>query len=259
LGQWFCDLRIVDATHEGQGQPTSLFPLWQLALSTARDSDDVSLELPPALLHAALRGLPLPDNVLAACLRRLRAEHGPQQFRPARMGRLRAEHGPQQFRPARMGLLKLCLNRTHCPGENAMTEALDPTRTGDRAYVCGRLLAFLARCQSPQDFGTSAQILERYFGAASTSPRSVLPTLLRLNRHHLAKIRDDLPGFAYNLETELDELLWPLKQPDSGTPDFPAILSLPEQGRFALGFYHQRAEYRRQSAEKKAAGAVSPQ
>jgi CRISPR-associated protein Csd1 len=233
LGRWFRDLRIADATIDGQGQPTSLFPLWQLASATARDSDDVSPELPPQLLEAALRGDPLPDSVLAACLRRLRAEHG-----------------PQQFRPARMGLVKLCLNRFHFQGDSAMTEELDPNRTADRAYVCGRLLAFLARCQSPKDFGTSAQILERYFGAASTSPRSVFPTLLRLNRHHIAKIRDEMTGFAFNLEAELESLLLPLRE-GTETPDFPAILSLPEQGRFALGFYHQRADYRRASADRK--------
>lgn len=133
-----------------------------------------------------------------------------------------------------------------------MTEILDRTRINDHAYVCGQLLAFLARCQSPKDFGSGAQILERFFGSASSSPRGVLPTLLRLNRHHIAKIRDENPGFAFNLEAELEQLLLPLKSEDS-TPDFPIMLSLPQQGRFALGFYHQRAEYRRISEENKAA------
>ena len=135
-----------------------------------------------------------------------------------------------------------------------MTESLDRDRTHDAAYVCGQLLAFLARCQSPKDFGTSAQLLERYFGAASTSPRSVFPTLLRLNRHHIAKIRDEMGGFAFNLEAELESLLLPLREGNQ-TPDFPAILPLPAQGRFALGFYHQRADYRRQSADRKLRGA----
>ena len=36
------------------------------------------------------------------------------------------------------------------------------------------------------------------------------------------------------------------------TTDFPAILDLKGQGRFALGFYHQRAAYRQASAERKA-------
>src|SRR5262249_46311395 len=102
--------------------------------------------------------------------------------------------------------------------------------------------------------GTSAQILERYFGSASTAPRSVFPVLLRLNRHHLKKIRDERPpGFAVNLEKELEQRLEPFRMENSHDPDFPALLSLPEQGRFALGFYHQRADYRKQSADRKAA------
>ena len=136
-----------------------------------------------------------------------------------------------------------------------MSESLDKQRQ-DAAYVYGRLLAFLARCQSPQDFGTSAQILERFYGTASVSPRSVFPTLLRLNRHHIAKIRDDNQGFAFNLEAELDGILDQIRPPDGTTPQFQTILSLPEQGQFALGFYQQRAEYRRRSADRKANDAL---
>jgi CRISPR-associated protein Csd1 len=235
LLRWFDDLRIADPSKEFGGRPNDRFPLWLLAAATARDADGVAPDAQARLMHAALTAGPLPDSVLAACLGRLRAE------------------GSDGFRPARMGLIKLCLNRAHCQ-ENPVTESLDPARgQSDKAYACGQLLAFLARCQSPQDFGTSAQILERFFGTASTSPRGVFPTLLRLNRHHIAKIRDEMPGFAFNLEAELEERLLPFKPAGGGTADFPSLLSLPEQGRFALGFYHQRAEYRRQSSDKKMA------
>jgi CRISPR-associated protein Csd1 len=234
LGRWFRDLQVVDDSYEQQGRVHSCFPLWMLAAATAREMDDVPSEVFSQLMEGALKGYPMPDSTLAACLHRIRAETGPARFR-----------APQ------MALIRLCLNRTHCKGDRRMSESLDHGRAHDDAYVCGRLLAFVARCQSPQDFGASAQILERYFGSASTSPQSVFPTLLRLNRHHINKVRDENPGFAFNLEAELDELLLPLKTTGSGAPDFPAILSLPQQGRFALGFYHQRAEYRRQSAERK--------
>ena len=36
---------------------------------------------------------------------------------------------------------------------------------------------------------------------------------------------------------------------------FPPSLSLEQQGRFALGYYHQKAEYRRRTSERKEAEA----
>jgi hypothetical protein len=37
------------------------------------------------------------------------------------------------------------------------------------------------------------------------------------------------------------------------------LLENPDQGRFALGYYHQKADYRRRSAERKEAEAKSEQ
>ncbi len=237
LGRWFSDLQIIDDSYKGQSQINACFPLWMLAGSTVRDGDDLSPDLPAILMGAALKGTAVPNHVLAACLQRIRVESG-----------------NQQLRPARMALIKLILNRQTNRGEPCMTQELDPAvAEHSPGYACGRLLALLARCQSWTDFGASAAILERYFGAASTAPRAVFPLLLRLNRHHLKKIRDENAGQAVNLEKELEERLADFPSRPGQDPDFPAILSLPEQGRFALGFYHQRADYRKQSADKKAA------
>lgn len=224
VAKWFDDLRIADTSKDFAGTPNDKFPIWMLARATAFDSDAVAPDTGEHLLQAALTGGPVPETILAACVKRLRAEGG------------------AGCRPERMALMKLCLNRSSLK-ENPMPPTLDVNRS-DLAYCCGRLLAFLARCQNPRDFGTSAQLLDRYFSTASTSPRSVFPTLLRLNRHHISKVRDDNRGFAFNLEQELEERLAPFKSEGDVVSDFPALLSLPEQGQFALGFYHQRAAYR---------------
>jgi CRISPR-associated protein Csd1 len=237
LGHWFRDLEIVDWY---SGEKTALFPLWMLANCTVRTGDDVPPDLPTVLMSAALKGTPVPQHVLAACLRRIRLETGVSDDTVRR----------NCFRPARMGLIQLILRRLANAGEATMNDFSTPQHQG---YACGQLLAFLARCQSPRDYGAGAQVLDRYFGSASTAPRSVFPFLLRLNRHHIRKVRDDNPGFAFNLEEELETRLAPFRPSPEGTPDFPAVLSLPEQGRFALGFYHQRAEYRVASLERKAA------
>jgi CRISPR-associated protein Csd1 len=242
LGRWFRDLEILDWY---TGERTALFPLWMLANATIRSGDDLPPDLPTTLVSAALKGTAVPSNVLAACLRRMRLEVGTND------DRVRS----QCFRPARMALIQLILRRLSASGDEMTNDA--STMNRQLGYACGQLLAFLARCQSPRDFGASAQVLDRYFGSASTAPRFVFPFVLRLNRHHIRKVRDDNPGFAFNLEEELETRLAPFRRTGNAPPDFPAVLSLPEQGRFALGFYHQRAEYRAAAGERKAAQQTS--
>lgn len=238
LARWFADLRIVD---ERRLEARCDFPLWMLANATVRESKDLPPDIATALHSAALKGAAVPDHVLAACLRRIRVEGA-----------------TAAFLPQRMGMIKLILNRKPSKGVTMLTEALNPEaeRTSP-GYACGRLMACLARCQHPKSFGAEAQILERYFASASTTPRFVFPVLLRLNRHHVRKARDESPGLAANLERELEDRIAPFLPGPGGDPDFPAVLSLHEQGRFALGYYQQRAAYRAASAQRKAAQAAA--
>jgi CRISPR-associated protein Csd1 len=68
LARWFSDLRVADATKDGAGRPSSRFPLWLLVVSTALESDQVAPETPIRLLEAALKGEPVCESLLAACL-----------------------------------------------------------------------------------------------------------------------------------------------------------------------------------------------
>ena len=73
---------------------------------------------------------------------------------------------------------------------------------------------------------------------------AVYPSLLRTSQSHLGKLRKASPGLHHALQTQLEEIL-------SGVSEFPRVLTLNEQGLFALGYYHQRAEdHRRASAGK---------
>ena len=83
-----------------------------------------------------------------------------------------------------------------------------------------------------------------YYGAASSTPVAVFTTLLRLKNAHLKKLN---PGRAQWFEKLLGEVLSPVA-------DFPAHLALPDQGRFALGYYHQRQDF----FTKKPAGDNNP-
>jgi CRISPR-associated protein Csd1 len=62
---------------------------------------------------------------------------------------------------------------------------------------------------------------------------AVFTTLLRLKNAHLKKLSE---GQTAWFERLVGEVLAPLQ-------DFPRQLTLPQQGRFALGYYHQRQDF----------------
>ena len=118
-----------------------------------------------------------------------------------------------------------------------MTVSLDEKNI-NQGYLLGRLFAVLEKVQQEANPDLNATIRDRYFGAASATPRAVFPQLLRLAQHHVAKatyggVSDKL------IETILSKL-------DS----FPTHLSLEDQGLFMLGYYHQRQAFY-QKAETK--------
>lgn len=106
---------------------------------------------------------------------------------------------------------------------------LDPANI-NAAYRLGRLFAVLEKIQEEASPGLNATIRDRYYGAASSIPVTVFPTLLRLKNHHMAKLSR---GRATQMEKMLGEIM-------EGLADFPRQLPLQDQGRFALGYYHQR-------------------
>ena len=101
------------------------------------------------------------------------------------------------------------------------------------AYRIGRLFAALEKIQEEANPGLNATIRDRYYGAASSTPVAVFTTLLRLKNSHLKKLSI---GRGMWFEKLLGEIL--------GTvTDFPKHLPLADQGRFALGYYHQRQDF----------------
>lgn len=100
----------------------------------------------------------------------------------------------------------------------------------DAPYRLGRLFAVLERIQQQAQPGINATIRDRYYGAASTNPVAVFTTLLRLKNAHLNKLSE---GQTIHFERLIGEVMAPLE-------DFPRHLALPQQARFALGYYHQR-------------------
>jgi CRISPR-associated protein Csd1 len=226
VARWFRDLRIADLSRDGAGKPTSLFPLWQLVLATAADSDRVAPDVPGRLCDAALKGDALPDSILAGCVARLRAE------------------GDAGFRPARLALIKLYLLRRNFP----VTETLNTAQDKPPAYVCGRLLAVFEQIQYAALGDINATVTDKYFGTFSAAPAMVLGRLYANAQNHLGKLRGDSSkrGAYIKLDTLLGEVSNKLDAPPQGQ------LSLEEQGWFALGYYHQKARKFEDIAERKA-------
>jgi len=105
----------------------------------------------------------------------------------------------------------------------------------DEAYHLGRLFAALEKTQEdPTDGKLNATIKDRYFGAASATPATVFPRLLRLHQHHMNKIEN--PGLRINREKLVREICGRIHR-------FPLHLSLERQGLFFIGYYHQRQDF----------------
>ena len=100
-------------------------------------------------------------------------------------------------------------------------------------YVLGRLFAVLEKLQKDAQPGINATIRDRYYSSASTTPKTVFGTLMRLSGHHLKKL--DKPAFKISAEKHISEVMELIT-------DFPTQLNLENQGLFAIGYYHQKQD-----------------
>ncbi len=199
---------------ERDGSPGGPISIVALALSTARDSKDLSARTSEGLLRLALSGSPLPWDMLFQAVKRNRAEQGPTR--------------------ARAALIKMVLltQNADWKGERKMTE-LDSANTAP-AYICGRLLAVLESVQRSAIPGLNATITDKFYGSASSAPASVFGNLIHGAQAHLSKLRKTRPGAHEAIQQRMEAILRNLTE-------FPHTLSLYEQGQFALGYYHQKA------------------
>jgi CRISPR-associated protein Csd1 len=212
--QHFEDLRI--ARPPSAPEHLSLFRLL-VHCAVQRKADNIPPLLGGDVVRAVFAGesAPYPPALLNAAINRCRAE--------------------QDVTYPRAAAIKAWLNRNirfTRSREKEFTPMLDRDNPS-AAYRLGRLFAALEKIQEEAQPGINATIRERYYGAASTTPVAVFTTLLRLKNHHLAK----LPG---GRKTQFEKLLGEVL---AGVEGFPAHLNLPDQGRFALGYYHQRQDF----------------
>lgn len=220
MAQHFEDLSLARGPHDAQYP--SLFRLLT-AVAVQNKADNIPPNLGGSIVDAIFSGVntPYPSLWLNAAVGRSRAEQNVNYLRAAAIKACLN----RQLRHAQLSSPRLCPEQEFLP-------MLDLSNTHP-AYRLGRLFAVLEKIQEEASPGLNATIRDRYYGAASSTPVAVFTTLLRLKNAHLKKLTT---GRTLWFEKLLGEVLGPVT-------DFPKHLPLPDQGRFALGYYHQRQDF----------------
>lgn len=191
--------------------PPSVSRLLVRTTALQQDFKNIPPLLAGEVTRAILAGTPYPRTLLAAALMRLRAGDDP---------------GSGWHAAAIRAVLARNDERKEPPPVSLDRENPDP------AYQLGRMFAMAEIAQRMALGKVNATIRDRYFGAASATPASVFPLLLRGMQHHLSRLRKD--GKGGFIEREMDQIAGQLP------PALPRSLRLEEQGRFVIGYYHQR-------------------
>ena len=144
--------------------------------------------------------------------------------------RIRAEQGTVTW--GRAGTIKAYLIRNGNWKEGEKYMALNE-ESRDTAYVLGRLFSVLESIQMEANPGIKATIRDRYFNSACATPASIFPVLIKLKNSHVKKLERDKGSAKVYYEKLLTEIMEKLGD------RFPARLSLEDQGKFILGYYHQ--------------------
>lgn len=214
IAKHFEDLEIVRSKNDDK----EYFSLFNLLSNVSFEFkvDNVPPNLAGKVIESVLDGTKYPDTLQQQCIRRIRAE--------------------QHINRVRAAILKAYLNRKETiynTNEKLITMSLDLDNK-NQGYLCGRLFAVLEKIQEDAQPGINATIKDRYYGAASSTPVTVFGRLLNLSNHHLAKLGG---GSKTHFEKMIQEIMTGVS-----SNGLPAHLSLDDQSRFAIGYYHQRQD-----------------
>lgn len=210
ISRHFEDMEIVDTRKDRKPYAGLHSMLGSVTLSGK--SSDAAPNLPDAVVKSIFQGLPYPMSLFQACVRRIRAE--------------------QSVTIVRAAIIKAYMNRLNNNNDIKIKIMLDKENQ-NQGYLCGRLFAVLDKIQ--EDANGIHSIRERYMNSASSTPATVFSTVLNLSAHHLEKLNNGKQVYYEKLKQEIISKL--------DADGFPAHLSLQDQGRFFVGYYHQRQDF----------------
>lgn len=207
----------------------SLFTLLKQTVHKGSKDPAASPLISGQLMNSILDNSPYPVTMFSAILNRIKAE--------------------RSINYPKAAFIKAYLIRNartrKMPEKDMITVSLNET-SPNVPYRLGRLFAVMESAQKAANKTVRVKrtIRDSYFASASSTPRIVFPTLLKLHQHHLSKINSEKPGLAVNFSKMMDEVM-------SSIDNFPITLSLEDQGMFMLGYYHQHESFFRKNDETK--------
>jgi CRISPR-associated protein Csd1 len=170
-----------------------------------------SPQLAGDLLRSILTGAPYPATLLNAVELRIRAE------------------SEVNYRKAAIIKAYYSRNKTDkCP-EEVLQVALNESSI-NIPYNLGRLFSVLELIQENANPGINTTIRDKYFNSAAATPARIFAILNNLSEKHLRKLEPRQRVWLEKQRLAITDRL-PERLPDR--------LSLPEQGAFQLGYYHQ--------------------
>ena len=193
-----------------------MIPVWRMVNATVNEKSrnkKASDIMTGELLRAILTGGRYPATLLQGIQLRIRAEHKITRERAAMIKAYYLRNGNQAVEHM----------------EEVFTVALQKDST-NVPYNLGRLFSVLEAIQEAANKGLNTTIRDKYFNSASATPAVVFPTLVNLAQKHLRKIGG---GLAVTYSKQMCEIM------DKLGETYPNRLTLPEQGAFQLGYYHQ--------------------
>lgn len=211
----FDDMEVIDTRNEKR--PYMSLRNMISTVTLGGKVSDATPNLADAVVKSIFEGLPYPQTLFASCIRRVRAESG--------------DKDKNAINITRAAIIKAYLNRI---SRNQNIKVMLDKENNNQGYLCGRLFAVLDKIQ--EEANNQHTIRERYMNSASSTPATVFATILNLSNHHVENLKSE--GRKIYFERLKQEILSKID-----ADGFKAQLDLQDQGRFFIGYYHQRQDF----------------
>lgn len=218
----FTDTDIID--FRNKERKGSFYQGVYTILGTIAKDGRVS-DLPPRLVETLIKSIlqkaPYPETLYQMCLGRVKSE--------------------RKITITRAAIIKGYLNRKyeHLSNNYKFITPMLNKEENNPGYLCGRLFAVYEYAQekSLKDEGGKSTLKNRFFSSAMTRPQATFIELVKLSNYYFTKISDK-SSLVIKLRKTENEIIDKME-----STGFPLTLGNDDQGRFIIGYYHQRGSF----------------